>query len=155
MQEGVMVTMRALAVTASLLWVMAMPLDAQAETSQNFGGYTVHYNAFTTDSLQPSMAKAYNIARSKNRALLTISILKPSMSPVGTPVRATVTATASNLNGQLKNITIREVDEGTSVYYLSEFSVANEEVLDFQLSIKPTGEDKTFEVKFRQQFFTQ
>ena len=37
-----------------------------AETSQSFGDFTVHYNAFNSDVLQPSMAEAYGIVRSKN-----------------------------------------------------------------------------------------
>jgi len=128
---------------------------ATAENSAQFGNYTVYYNAFTSDTLQPSMARAYNITRSKNRGLLSVSILKKSLSPLGTPVRAKVKASATNLTGQLKNIVIREVKDGDSVYYLSEFHVSHKEVLDFVLDIQPQGADEPFTVKFRQQFFTQ
>ena len=139
---------------AALMLLMLSPL-AVAENSAQFGDYTVYYNAFTSDTLQPSMARAYNITRSKNRGLLSISILKKSLSPLGTPVRAKVSASATNLTGQLKNIIIREVQDGASVYYLSEFHVSHKEVLDFVLEVQPEGETAPFTVKFRQQFFTQ
>ena len=101
------------------------------------------------------MARAYNITRSKNRGLLSISVLKQSLSPLGTPVKASVKANATNLTGQLKNIVIREVDDGSSVYYLSEFHISHREVLDFTLDVQPSGSEESFTVKFRQQFYTE
>lgn len=138
----------------ALILLLLSPF-AVAENSAQFGDYTVYYNAFTSDTLQPSMARAYNITRSKNRGLLSVSILKKSLSPLGTPVKAKVNASATNLTGQLKNIIIREVQDGASVYYLSEFHVSHKEVLDFVLEVQPEGEAAPFTVKFRQQFFTQ
>lgn len=127
---------------------------SQAGEPQVFGDYTVHYSAFNTDTLQPKMAAAYNIVRSKNRGMMTISILKSSGS-TSQPVRANVTASASNLTGQFKTFKVREVDEGNSIYYLSEFHVAHEEMLNFTLQILPEGSSQSMTVKFRQKFFTQ
>ena len=121
---------------------------------QTFGEYTVHYNAFTSDSLQPSMAKAYGITRSKNRGLVSISILKKTLSPLGTPVKAQVSAEANNLTGQWKKIPIREIVDGGAVYYISEFRVAHKEVLTFKVTAKPEGSDQELNFKFQQQFYT-
>lgn len=126
-----------------------------AETSQSFGNYTVHYNAFNSDVLQPSMAEAYGIVRSKNRGMLTVSIIKAEPGKPNKPVRAVVTASASNLTGQFRKFSVREIDEKSSIYYMSVFHVAHEEMLDFVLEILPEGETKSHTVKFRQQFFTQ
>lgn len=138
-----------------VLMLMSVVTSAVAENSEQFGDYTVYYNAFTSDSLQPSMARAYNITRSKNRGLLSISVLKKSLSPLGTPIKANVKANATNLTGQLKNIIIREVDDGTSVYYLSEFHISHREVLDFTLEVQPGDSTETYVVKFRQEFYTE
>ena len=127
----------------------------QAGQPQVFGDYTVHYNAFNTDSLQPSMAEAYGIVRSKNRGMLTIAVIKKDISPIGKPVHAKVNITASNLTGQFREFKARELDEAGSIYYVSEFHVAHEEMLDFTLQILPEGETQVLTVKFRQQFFTQ
>jgi len=123
--------------------------------SKTFGDYTVHLNAFNSDTLQPSMAKAYNIIRSKNRGLLTISVVKNSISADAIPVKAKVIANATNLTGQLKNIQIREINDGGSVYYISEFQVADKEVLDFTIHVTPDHNGGPYTIEMRQQFFTQ
>lgn len=131
--------------------------DSRAEIgpkSQTFGDYTVHYNAFTSDSLQPSMAKAYGITRSKNRGLVSISILQKSLAPLGKPVKAEVSAEANNLTGQWKKIPIREIIDSGAVYYISEFRVAHKEVLTFKITAKPEGSDQELNFKFQQQFYT-
>lgn len=134
---------------------MVCSTNAFAETAKKVGDYAVHYNAFTSDSLQPAMAKAYGITRSKNRGLLSISILKQSLSPLGTPVKGTVKAKANNLTGQMKSIKIREIDDGGSVYYVSEFHVAHKEILDFSIEAIPEGEKRPIVINFRQQFYTK
>lgn len=123
--------------------------------SKDFGEYTVHINAFNSDTLQPSMAKAYNIVRSKNRGLLTISVVKKSLSENPIPVKAKVSGKATNLTGQLKDIQIREINDGGAVYYISEFQVADKEVLDFTVYLTPNDNTSPFTVELRQQFFTQ
>ena len=123
--------------------------------SKDFGDYMVHINAVNSDTLQPSMAKAYNIVRSKNRGLLTISLVKKTLSENPTPVRAKVTGKATNLTGQLKDIQIREINDGEAVYYISEFQVADKEVLDFTVYLTPDDKSSPFTVELRQQFFTQ
>ena len=120
-----------------------------------FGEYTVHYNAFNTDTLQPAMAEAYDIVRSKNRGMITVSVMKKDASSIDKPIRANIAASASNLTGQFRKFKVREVDEGNSIYYLSEFHVAHEEMLDFALQILPEGSTKSFTVEFRQKFYTQ
>ncbi len=139
-----------------LLSVLAgVPGAAWAGTSQSFGDFTIYYSAFTSDTLQPAIAKTYGITRSKNLGLLSVSIVKKSLAPMGTPVKAAVKAEATNLTGQLKTVDIREVDDGSSVYYLSEIYVSHKEVLDFTLYVTPEGESSPFVVKFRQQFYTK
>lgn len=127
----------------------------QAGSAEIQGDHTVFYNAFNTNTLQPKMAEAYNIVRSKNRGMLTVSVIQKDLSPVGKPVHAKITASASNLTGQFRSLNLREVVEGSSIYYLSEFHVAHEEVLDFTLEIELEGESRPQTVKFRQQFYTE
>ena len=88
---------------------MLLPLTSPAEQSQTFGDYTIHYNAFTTDILEPSVARIYKIPRSKNRVLLNISVLKKVMGTTGQPVTAKIQATATNLSAQVKTLEMREI----------------------------------------------
>ena len=149
------ISTRNLARLLILLILVGFIPATMAESSKTFGEYTIHYSAFTSDSLQPSMAKLYKIIRSKNRAILSISIQKKAIAPIGSPVKADVTVEATNLTGQLKNIKVRQVDEGNAVYYISEFHVAHEEIMDFTLTAKSKEFEKPLVVKFRQQFYTK
>jgi hypothetical protein len=137
------------------LVLLAMGLAAQAEQSQDFGQYVVHYSAIPSDSLLPEVARQYGITRSKNRALLTITVLKKVMNTAGTPVEAKVSGTVTNLSQQLRTLDLRQIRDGNAIYYLSEFPIANREVLDFNLQVMPKGENNAFTVKFRQEFFTE
>jgi hypothetical protein len=131
-------------------------LPVTAQQSQDFGEYVVHYNALNTNMLPPQVAQGYGIRRSANRALLNITVLKKVMNNPGTPVDAKVTATGTNLTGQLREIEIREVrDAEGAIYYIGEFPVHNLETYQFHIEITIDGEAAPLVVRFRQQFFTE
>lgn len=129
----------------------AQPADA---TSADIGGYVVHFNAQTTDQLPPEVAKAYDILRSKNRAMLSVSIIRKSD---GQSVAGTVKVKTVNLTGQLKNVTMREIaepGETVAIYYIGETPVANRETLVFDITVMPEGSDMLSEVRFKREFYT-
>ncbi len=134
--------------------LMAAGLAANAEQSKTFGDYTIHYIAFTTDLLSPEIARLYKIRRSKNRAIINISVLKKVMGTTGQPVKAQVEATATNLNRQMKTLKTRELSSNGALYYIAETTVNNEETLNFDLNIIPEGESVALSFSFQQQFFT-
>ena len=53
---------RILLPSVALLLAGWLPLGAMAEDSTEVGNYTVHHNAFTTDTLVPAVAKQYGVA---------------------------------------------------------------------------------------------
>lgn len=115
------------------------------------GDHSIHFSAQSTDQLPPDIAQAYNIVRSKNRAMLNVSVIENGS---GTPVHATVTVKTVNLAGQLKNVVIREVREQEAIYYIGETPVANREMLNFDISVTPAGTEDTVSVRFQRQFYT-
>jgi len=123
-------------------------------TSKDLGDYVVHFNAITTDQLQPEVARTYNIARSKNRAMLNISIIKKVEGTIGQSVTGDVNLAANNLTGQVKNLTLRKIQEGEAIYYIGDVPVANAETLIFNLSVIPEGETESHAVRFSRQFFS-
>ena len=125
---------------------------AHAEKSQKFGNVEIHYNALTTDELLPEVARAYKIERSKTRGLLTISVLKKNKMGVSVPVAAKISVFATNLTQQLSQLTMREIKEGTAVYYLAKFRVAPPDTLTFNGVVQVQGDPKR-EIKFSQTFF--
>jgi len=121
------------------------------ETMKNIGGHVVHFSAQSTDQLSPEIARAHNIVRSKNRAMLTISILREADNA---SVQGEVSVKTVNLTGQLKNVTMRLVEEPGALYYIGETPVANRETLIFDIMVKPDGVDTVSEVRFKRQFYT-
>ena len=142
-------------IAALTLLFAITPLAVQAEQSQSFGDYVIHYNAFATGDLSPAIAKNYGITRSKNRALLNVTVLKKTLGTTGQPVPATVKATATNMSRQLQTLDAREVHEGNAIYYLAEVSVSDQETMEFNIDVTPSGHDRTAHIQFRQQFFTR
>lgn len=125
---------------------------AHAEIAQKFGDLEVHYNALTTDELQPDVARTYKIERSKTRGLVTLSVLRKNKVGVLTPVPAKLSMYVTNLTQQLANVDMREVKEGTAIYYLGEFRVAPPDTLKFTATVEVAGEPK-HELTFDQKFY--
>jgi len=139
---------------AAALLSLFISLNAQAEQSKVFGSYTVHYSAFTTDNLTPSVAKQYNIPRSKKRALLNVSVLKKTADGSSKPTKAIIKGTTTNLSQQLRELEPREISEKGAIYYIAETPVDNAEILKYKLEITPQGEKTTYTLSFQEQFFT-
>lgn len=127
--------------------------DAQpaGATSADIGAHVIHFSAQSTDELPPEIAKAYNILRSKNRAMLNVSVIHKADK---VPVTATVTVKTVNLTGQLKNVTMRQINEQEAIYYIGETAVANRETLVFDITVIPDGEQQPSNVRFKRQFYT-
>jgi len=129
-----------------------VPQAEPAEASfVEIGDYVVHFSAQSTDQLPPEVARTYNIVRSKNRAMLNVAVLEDGTNKA---VTADVSVKAVNLTGQLKNITMRMIQEQEAIYYIGESSVANQETLIFDISVRPDGVEKVSEVRFKRQFYT-
>ena len=127
--------------------------EAQPASASNLdiGDHVIHYSAQLTDQLPPESARAYDIVRSKTRAMLSVSVLDKTTK---TPVAATVTVKTVNLTGQLKNFTMRQINEQDAIYYIGTLPVANRETLIFDISVTPDGVEKSSDIRFKRQFFT-
>ena len=121
------------------------------ESSISVGGYTVHFSAQNTDSLPPEVARQYNIVRSKNRAMLNVTIIDDEIKGAAT---GKVTVKTVNLTGQLKNVQMRKIQEQEAIYYIGEVPIANAETLVFDITVVPEGEPEPIELRFKRQFYT-
>ena len=123
-----------------------------AQQARTFGPYEVHYSTLNTTMLTPEIAQAYGIQRSGTRAMLNIAILNTDDDRA---VPATVTASASNLIGQRRDVELREIRDQDAIYYLGTLRVRNEESLTFSIELQPEGRTgPPFTFTFRQQFYT-
>ncbi|NOX69553.1 MAG: DUF4426 domain-containing protein [Gammaproteobacteria bacterium] len=120
-------------------------------SSTDIGDHVVHFSALSTDQISPEVARAYNIVRSKNRAMLNVSVLEAE---TGKAVTAIVTVKTVNLTGQLKTVTMRKIEEQNAIYYIGETPVANRETLIFDISVTPEGTTEASSVRFKRQFYS-
>jgi hypothetical protein len=123
------------------------------DTHQDFGNFEVHYNAVRTDQLTADVARAYDIERSGNRVLINVSLLAKAPDGRTTPVDGTVNATAYNLNGQLKGLEMRRVQEGSSIYFIGEVGISGDEILVFDIDARPRDGSGPYSIKFKREFF--
>ncbi|MFU8896786.1 MAG: DUF4426 domain-containing protein [Gammaproteobacteria bacterium] len=123
-------------------------------SSETFGDYIVHFNAQSTTMLPVDVARAFGIQRGSNRAMLNIAVLRRSDANGEHAVGAAVDVQATNLLGQLKDMRMRELREGEAIYYIGELRVANEEIINFNISVRPVDSDAPHQFRFQQQFYT-
>ena len=148
--------MKKIMIVLLFLGALTFLQSGEAQQSQDFGNYVVHYNALNTNLIPPQVAQGYGISRSPNRALLNITVLKKVMDTPGTPVGAKISASGTNLTGQRREIEIREIqDPEGAIYYIGEFPVHNMETFNFAIQVSVEGEQEPLMVKFRQQFYTE
>jgi hypothetical protein len=121
-------------------------------THQAFGDFEVHFNAVRTDELTVEVARAYGIERSANRVLLNVSLLRRDANGRAMPVDGTVSASAHNLNGQLKNLEMRRITEGSSVYFIGEVGISGTEILVFDIEASPLDSPSKYSVQFKREF---
>jgi hypothetical protein len=138
-----------------LALALLAPLCAVAENSTSAGGFTIHYNAFTTSTLTPEVAKAYGIKRSKHRAMLNVSLIKEEKGTPGRSVSGRVEVKTRILTGQSVPLPMREIKEQNAVYYIGELPVQNGEKVVFGIEATPEGTTETFVINMEQQFFIE
>ena len=132
---------------ALLLMSLCLSLPALAEQKQSYGDLDVHYSAFNSGFLQPEIAAATGLVRSKTQGVVNVAALK-----AGTASSAQVSGTVKNLLGQSTALSFKEVKEGKAIYYLAQFPFEQRETLRFTLNVTAAdGVPHSFD--FNQEFF--
>lgn len=131
----------------SLSFFMALTAHADVVRKQSYGPLDVHYNIFNSTFLQPETASAVGLNRSKNQAVINVSMVKDAKGQKGA-----VTGNFKNLLGQTEILTFKEIDEGDAVYYLAQFAITGQEILRFELQVTD-ADGKTHLLKFNQEVF--
>ncbi|KXO11137.1 hypothetical protein AKG98_511 [Moritella sp. JT01] len=121
---------------------------ANAEQMQKLGNWDVHYIAFPSTFLTPDIASDYDIDRSKYLGIINISVLD---SDTLKAQAVTMTVTARNLLGNIRELEVREIREQDAIYYIAEVPHRNEET--YRIKVTLTSGNQTQELKFQQKFY--
>ena len=131
---------------AILLLTLGLAFPAFAERLQRFGDLEVHYNVFNSSFLQPDVAKASNLVRSKTQGVVNVVVMR-----AGKSVPAAVSGTVKNLLGQSTPLNFQNVTEGDALYHMAQFKMTEREVLTFDLKIQEGG--ASHDLNFNQEVF--
>jgi hypothetical protein len=123
-----------------------MALPAAAERKQSFGDLDVHYSVFNSSFLQPDIAAAAGLARSKTQGVVNVAVLK-----AGKASTAQVSGQVKNLLGQNTPLTFRQISESGAIYYVAQFPFNNREVMTFTLDVRQG--DESHRITFNQEIF--
>jgi hypothetical protein len=123
-----------------------MALPAAAERKQSFGDLDVHYSVFNSSFLQPDIAAAAGLARSKTQGVVNVAVLK-----AGKASTAQVSGQVKNLLGQDTPLTFRQISESGAIYYLAQFPFKTREVMSFTLDVRQG--DESHRITFNQEMF--
>lgn len=129
------------------LFALCLSLPAVAERKQTFGELDVHYSAFNSGFLQPDIAAAAGLVRSKTQGVVNIAVLK-----AGKPSTAQVSGQVKDLLGKVTPLAFRQVSEGGAIYYLAQFPFTQREMLNFSLTVQQ-GDGSPHTFTFDQEFF--
>lgn len=142
-----------LSILLSFFFLALSALPVQAEQFVENDQYQVYYSAFNSSMLTPEIAKAHDLMRSRQRAVMNISVLKKMPDGSKKSVMTQVSGFATALGGSERPLDFKMVTEGDAIYYLAEFLVGNGEKLNFDIKVKPTPESPEIKVTFSQEFF--
>lgn len=115
------------------------------------GNWDIHYIAFPSSFLEPKVAKEYGLVRSKYQAVINISVLNNENN--NKAQRAYLSGFAKNLAGQTIGLDFTKVEEGDSIYYLSQFKYHDNEPVKFTVVIQ-VG-DRTETIQFNKRFYVE
>lgn len=133
---------------------LLLPFTTQAENIKAYKLHTVHYNAFPSDSLPSQMTQKYKLKRSKNMAIVNISIIKNQPSIPIQGIKSTVNGSVKNLMAQEKSLSFQEIHEGEAYYYIAQVPIEHNEIVKFKINIK-TADNQSYNVDFGKQFTTK
>ncbi|MGY3641228.1 MULTISPECIES: DUF4426 domain-containing protein [Pseudomonas] len=137
----------ALLLLTACLSASAMAADViKGERKETFGDITVHYNTFNSTFLQPDIAKAAELIRSKNQGVINVSVVKD-----GKPMIASVTGTIKDLTSNSVALKFRQVTEQGAIYYIAQYPVPQQETRTFEIKVQ--NGDKINTINFNQELF--
>ncbi|BCJ09435.1 DUF4426 domain-containing protein [Pseudomonas mosselii] len=119
---------------------------ARPDRKEVFGDVTVHYSAFTSSMLQPEIAAATGLTRSKNQGVLNIAVLKAEK-----PATAVVSGTVKDLTGRSNPLSFKQITDQGAVYYIAQFKIDQAETVTFDINVETGG--VSHKLSFNQEVF--
>ncbi|MGQ9424916.1 DUF4426 domain-containing protein [Gilvimarinus sp. F26214L] len=137
-----------------MLLAAALPASAQDYPERGysrFQDHTVYYSVFSSTSVTPDVARLHGITRGADQVLVNVALVSNDRAAGGEP--AQVSGSATNLMQQRRELQFKAISEDPVVYYLAPLRVTNEEVIHFNLQVRPQNASRTYNVKFSKKLY--
>lgn len=135
-----------------IVGLMMTSLHAQAG-QKDFGDYQVHWSVFPSTFLSPEVARENNLQRSNGIGIINISIMEEDENGQPTPVSGQVEGQVANDIQQVKFLAFRRVREGDAVYFIAQYQYRSAELMTFNITARPTGQNQELPVRFSHTLF--
>lgn len=135
----------------------ALGQDAEAEATgapeKELDGYTVRWGTTTTSYFPQRVIEKHGL-RPSGRGVLSVVVIKDQEDPsTPSPVKAEVSAQATDRVGQTRDIEMRPVTSQGLTSYLGTFDVEDRDQLKFRIRVRPEAWDEVRTVEFQRRFF--
>ncbi|RTR34599.1 DUF4426 domain-containing protein [Shewanella atlantica] len=141
------------AILSALILTLAFVGNVSAEQKQKVGNFDIHYVAFGSTFLTPTIAKSYGIKRSSYTGIINVSVLDTNQDG-NPPVAVEISGIANNLLDARINLQFREIREADAIYYVAEVPYRDDQEINFKIAIKYQNKLNT-QLKFKQKFYVE
>src|SRR5690554_1150219 len=134
---------------------VAVLLAAQVQAGEkDFGQYQVHWSVFPSTFLDPEVARANNLQRSRGIGIINISIMTEGEHGQIRPVGGQVQGQVTNDIQQVNFLAFRRIQEGDAVYFIAQYQHRPGDLMTFSITARPTGHDRDLPVRFSHTLFS-
>nr|WP_228715532.1 MULTISPECIES: DUF4426 domain-containing protein [unclassified Marinobacter] len=141
-------------ITRLLTLTLGLLLFAQAQAGQeDFGDYQVHWSVFPSTFLNPEVARANNLQRSRGIGIINISIMTEGEHGQIRPVGGQVQGQVTNDIQQVNFLAFRRIQEGDAVYFIAQYQYRSGDLMTFNITARPTGHNRDLPVRFSHTLF--
>jgi len=139
---------------AFLLGLALLPCLGQAQQSERFGPYELHYSVVNTTFLEPAVAAAYGITRGSKRGMVNLALREHLDSGRSAARGMALQGHARDLMQRREPLRFKEIREGDAIYYIAEFPFLNEEWNVFEVEFTPENSERSYTYSFKHQLYS-
>ena len=136
---------------ALVLLALLVAPSLQAQQSQRFGPYELHYSVVNTTFITPEVARSYGITRGKDKAIVNLAVREHLEQ--GTIARPMLLKGKTWDHIHTIDLEFKEVREGPAIYYIAEVEFVNEQWRWYEILFRPEGAEENYTHKFRHQLY--
>lgn len=154
MRRRLIARSRGFLIAAAAALALSAPTNealAQAHEARQ-GPYVLRSSAVATQQFDAAAARRHGIEPAPNRAVLNITVLREQGQTLRN-VPASISATASDLTGRKREITMRPVTENEMVSYIGAFDFLPRQVVRMEIEATPRGAERPLRLSYEERMW--